>query len=60
MSVINAHQPYPTSYQVGALEMMVMCCCLTKVSLDLPTLSSWVNPIRGGEPYSAPEAVPVA
>ena len=51
MLVINAHQPYPTAYQVGALEMLVMCCCLTKVPLDLPTLSSWNDPIRGGEPH---------
>ena len=59
MSAINAHQPYLTAYQVGAMEVRTMCCLLTMVSLDLPALSSWVHPIRRREPYSDPKAVPM-
>ena len=40
MSAISAHQPYPTAYQVGALEMLAMCCYLTRVPLDLPMLKT--------------------
>ena len=59
MLAINAHQPYLTAYQVGALEMWVMCCLLTRASLDLPALSPWVNPFWRGEPYSDPATVPL-
>ena len=59
MSAINAHQPYPTAYQVGTMEMWAMCCWLTTVSLDLSALSSWIYPIRRGEPLSDSKAVPM-